>query len=50
MLIPTSTAGKLKLYHVVDPTDAEHAANQRYVDSKASRANRARHRAHAGAW
>ena len=37
-LISTSTAGKLKLYHVVDPTDAEHAANQRYVDSKASRA------------
>ena len=37
-LISTSTAGKLKLYHVVDPTDAEHAANQRYVDSKVSRA------------
>ena len=37
-LISTSTAGKLKLFHVVDPTDAEHAANQRYVDSKSSRA------------
>ena len=30
-LISTSTAGKLKLYHVVDPTDAEHVANQRYM-------------------
>ena len=37
-LISTSTAGKLKLYHVVDPSDPEHAANQRYVDSKSSRA------------
>ena len=32
-LISTATAGKLKLYHVVDPTDAEHAVNKQYADS-----------------
>lgn len=32
-LISTATTGKLKLYHVADPTDAEHAVNKQYTDS-----------------
>lgn len=32
-LISTATSGKLKLYHLVDPIDDEHAVNKRYADS-----------------
>ena len=31
-LISTATEGVLKLYHVSDPTENEHAANKKYVD------------------
>ena len=31
-LISTGTEGVLKLYHVNDPTENEHAANKKYVD------------------
>ena len=33
-LLSTSSEGKIKIYHLADPTEAEHAANKKYVDDK----------------
>ena len=36
-LISTGEAGKLHLYHVADPSDPEHGANQKYVDEETAK-------------
>ena len=36
-LISTGEAGKLHLYHVADPSDPEHGANQKYVDDETAK-------------